>query len=40
MSSDDRFRDRPWRIDLVAITLNGQGTVVRSRHIRDAVVSG
>lgn len=32
--------DRPWRIDLVAITLDNQGRVVRHRHIQDAVVVG
>ena len=32
--------DRPWRIDLVAITLDGRGVVTRVQHIEDAVVSG
>jgi putative endonuclease len=32
--------DRPWRIDLVAITLDGRGVVTRVQHIEDAVVAG
>jgi putative endonuclease len=40
MASDESLRDRPWRIDLVAITIDGRGAVIRSQHIRDAVVSG
>ena len=34
------FADRPWRIDLVAITIDADGRVMRHQHIRDAVVSG
>jgi putative endonuclease len=30
----------PWRIDLVAITIDDDGRVMRHRHIRDAVVTG
>lgn len=40
MASDDLYRESPWRIDLVAITIDGRGAVIRSQHIRDAVVSG
>jgi putative endonuclease len=32
--------DRPWRIDLVAITIDGRGVVTRVQHIEDAVVAG
>ena len=32
--------DRPWRIDLVAITLDRRGVVIRMLHIEDAVVAG
>jgi putative endonuclease len=32
--------DLPWRIDLVAITIDDDGRVMRHRHIRDAVVTG
>ena len=32
--------DRPWRIDLVAITLDGRGVVIRVQHIEEAVVAG
>ena len=32
--------DWPWRIDLVAITLDGRGVVTRVQHIEDAVVAG
>ena len=32
--------EQPWRIDLVAITLDGRGVVMRVRHIEDAVVAG
>ena len=34
------FEDDPWRIDLVAITIDSRGSVVRTSHIPDAVVSG
>ena len=30
----------PWRIDLMAITIDRTGLVVRHRHIPDAVVTG
>ena len=30
----------PWRIDLVAITIDDDGRVMRHQHIRDAVVTG
>ena len=40
MAEHDELGELPWRIDLVAITLDSQGRVVRSRHIPDAVVSG
>jgi putative endonuclease len=35
-----QFAEHPWRIDLVAITIDGRGVVVRSRHVEDAVVAG
>ena len=34
------FAEMPWRIDLIAITIDGPGKVIRSQHIRDAVVTG
>ena len=34
------FAEMPWRIDLVAITIDSVGRVLRHRHIRDAVVFG
>ena len=32
--------DVPWRIDLVAITIDSSGRVIRQTHVRDAVVTG
>jgi putative endonuclease len=34
------FAEIPWRIDLVAITIDRVGRVLRHSRIRDAVVSG
>jgi putative endonuclease len=34
------FEDLPWRIDLVAVTIDRIGRLVRFTHIPDAVVSG
>jgi putative endonuclease len=35
-----QFNDLPWRIDLVAVTLDDSGRLVRFTHIPDVVVSG
>lgn len=40
MADHPDLADHPWRIDLVAITLAGDGTVVQQHHIPDAVVTG
>jgi putative endonuclease len=34
------YHDLPWRIDLVAVTIDASGRLVRFTHIPDAVVSG
>jgi hypothetical protein len=34
------YAERPWRIDLMAITIDDRGVVARSLHIEDAVVAG
>ena len=40
MAEHPELNELPWRIDLVAITLDREGRVVRSTHIPGAVVSG
>lgn len=40
VAEHSQFAEYPWRIDLMAITIDGRGVVVRSRHIEDAVVAG
>jgi putative endonuclease len=40
VSEHPEHADRPWRIDLVAITLDTRGVVARVHHIEDAVVAG
>ena len=40
VSAHPEFAEFPWRIDLVAITQDHAGRVVRSRHFEDAVVTG
>ena len=40
MAEHPELGEFPWRIDLVAITLDREGRVVRSSHIPGAVVSG
>jgi putative endonuclease len=40
MAEHEELGERPWRVDLVAITLDSGGRVVRNRHIQGAAVSG
>jgi putative endonuclease len=40
MAEHPEIGNMPWRIDLVAVTLDDSGRVNRFNHIRDAVVSG
>jgi hypothetical protein len=40
MAAHPEHSERPWRVDLVAITLDGRNVVTRMRHIEDAVVAG
>lgn len=40
MAEHPDLGDLPWRIDLVAVTIDGSGRVIRFVHILDAVVSG
>jgi putative endonuclease len=40
MAEQTHLSHLPWRIDLVAITIDRRGTVQRINHIPDAVVSG
>ncbi len=40
MAAHPEHSERPWRVDLVAITLDGRNVVARMRHIEDAVVAG
>ena len=35
LSLDDALADRLWRVDLIAITLGRDGTVIRVNHIED-----
>jgi putative endonuclease len=34
------YEDLPWRVDLVAVTIDTTGRLVRFTHIPDAVVTG
>ncbi len=38
MAREQAFAGRPWRIDVVAIELDGSGKVTRIDHIKNAVV--
>lgn len=40
MADHPEIGNDPWRIDLVAITIDSRGAVNRTSHIPDAVVSG
>ncbi len=40
MADHGEIGDDPWRIDLVAITIDSRGAVTRISHIPDAVVLG
>jgi len=40
MADHPDLADAPWRIDLIAVTIDSSGQVIRFSHIPDAVVSG
>jgi putative endonuclease len=40
MAEHPEHAERPWRIDLVAITLGERAVVTRVQHIEEAVVAG
>lgn len=40
MAEHPELRELPWRVDLVAVTIESSGRVTRFVHIPDAVVSG
>ena len=40
VSEHPEWEDAIWRIDLLAITLGDDGSVVRATHVENAIVSG
>lgn len=40
LAEHEELGEPPWRIDLIAITINSRGVVQRISHIPDAVVTG
>jgi putative endonuclease len=40
MAAHPLLSDKPWRIDLLAITIDDRGRIAQRTHVRDAVVVG